>query len=81
MIDFPFQKRHSEKFGYILKPIIPVNLICPKGSVKTFMLLDSGADISIVPYSIGKTLGLEFDMSTRSEIQGIGESSVPYVLG
>ena len=81
MIEFPFLKKRSEKLGYILKPFIPVNIIGSKCGVKLFMLLDSGADISMIPYSVGETIGLELDMSTRSEAQGIGEGSVPYVLG
>jgi len=81
MIEFPFLKRRSEKFGYVPKPIIPVSIIGPKRGVKVFMLLDSGADISMIPYSVGETIGLELDMSTRGEVQGIGEGSVPYILG
>jgi len=81
MIEFPFLKRRSEKFGHILKPVIPVSIIGPKRGVKVFMLLDSGADLSMIPYSVGETIGIELDMSTRSEVQGIGEGSVPYVLG
>jgi hypothetical protein len=42
------------------------------------MLLDSGADLSILPYSAGETIGLVLDMSTRSEAQGIGEGAVPF---
>lgn len=44
------------------------------------MLLDSGADISLIPYSVGETIGLELDMANRGEVQGIGEGSVPYIL-
>ena len=44
------------------------------------MLLDSGADISLIPYSVGETIGLHLDMAHRGEIQGIGEGSVPYIL-
>jgi len=81
MIEFPFLKRHSKKLGLISKPVIPVSVIGPERRIKLFMLLDSGADISMIPYSVGETLGIELDMSTRSEARGIGESSVPYVLG
>src|SRR3972149_8571570 len=81
MIEFPFLRKRSEKLGYILKPFIPVRITGPKYGVKLFMLLDSGADISLIPYSVGETIGLELDMATRSEVQGIGEGSVPYVLG
>jgi hypothetical protein len=45
------------------------------------MLLDSGADILMIPYSVGETIGIEFDISTRGEVQGIGEGTVPYILG
>jgi len=45
------------------------------------MLLDSGADLSMLPYSAGEAIGLRLDMGTRSEVQGIGEGAVPYILG
>ncbi len=80
MIEFSFKKVISPKFGQILKPIIPVTIIGPRRKLKAFMLLDSGADISMIPYSVGEVIGLELDMTSRSEIQGIGEGSVPYVL-
>jgi hypothetical protein len=81
MIEFPFLERHSEKFGRIRKPIIPVRMIGPKGSLTLFMLLDSGADISMIPYSAGEEIGLEVNMASRGEVQGIGEGSVPYMVG
>jgi len=80
MIEFPFEKRYSDNLGKILKPYIPVNIIGPKKSVNIFMLLDSGADISMIPYSVGEIIGLDLDMEKHSEVQGIGESSVPYIL-
>lgn len=57
MIEFPFEGRHSEKLGQILKPIIPVSVIGPKRGINIFMLLDSGADISLITYSVGETIG------------------------
>jgi len=80
MIEFSFKEVNSPKFGQILKPIIPLTIIGPRRKIKVFAILDSGADISMIPYSVGEVIGLELDMSTRSEIQGIGEGSVPYVL-
>lgn len=81
MIAFPFAQRRSRRLGEILKPLIPVRISGPARSVNVFMLLDSGADLSILPYSVGETIGLVLDISTRSEVQGIGEGMVPYVLG
>lgn len=80
MIEFPFEKRNSRRLGPILKPLIPVQLIGPKNSETMLMLLDSGANLSLIPYSVGEAIGLELDMSNRSEVQGIGEGSVPYIL-
>jgi len=80
MIEFPFEERHSERLGKIFKPIVPVTISGPEKSVNIIMLLDSGADISLIPYSVGEAIGLKLDMSTRSEIHGIGEGSVPYIF-
>ncbi len=44
------------------------------------MLLDSEADLSLIPYSVGETIGIELDIENRSEVYGIGEGSVPYIL-
>ena len=80
MITFPFKKRQSKRLGEVLKPLIPVRLVGPESSETVLMLLDSGADLSLIPYSVGEAIGLEPDMSRRSEIQGVGEGSVPYIL-
>ena len=80
MIEFPFKKRHSKQLGVIYKPLIPVTIVEPQYSVNLFMLLDSGADLSLIPYSVGEAIGLELDMHNRSEVQGIGEGSIPYIL-
>lgn len=81
MIELPFVRRPSRRFGELLKPIIPVRIAGPGRAINVFMLLDSGADLSMLPYSAGEAIGLRLDMGTRSEVQGIGEGAVPYVLG
>jgi Retroviral aspartyl protease. len=80
MIEFQFEKIYSKRLGEVLKPIIPVTIIGAKRSVNVFMLLDSGADLSLIPYSVGEAIGLELDIENRSEVQGIGEGSVAYIL-
>ncbi|MCI0617839.1 aspartyl protease family protein, partial [bacterium] len=80
MIEFQFEKILSKRLGQVLKPIIPVTIIGAKRGVNAFMLLDSGADLSLIPYSVGNTIGLDLDIENRSEVQGIGEGSVPYIL-
>ena len=80
MIEFEFEKRRTQRLGEILKPIIPVTIIGPKRNLNVIMLLDSGADLSLFPYSVGESMGLHLDIENRSEVQGIGEGSVPYIL-
>ena len=54
MITFPFKKRQSKRLGEVLKPLIPVRLVGPESSETVLMLLDSGADLSLIPYSVGR---------------------------
>lgn len=80
MIEYPFKRFNSKILGELLKPIVRVTLGGPKESIDVFMLVDSGADLSFLPYSAGEAIGLEIDMSNRREVHGIGEGSVPYIL-
>lgn len=80
MTEFPFEKKISKKLGILLDPIIPVTITGPRRKLKIAMLLDSGADISFIPHSIGKTIGLTLDPENRSEISGVANVSVPYIL-
>ena len=73
MTEFQFKNVYSKRFGVVLKPIIPVTIIGTKESADVSMLLDSGADLSLVPYSVVEAIGLELDMENRGEVQGIGE--------
>ena len=80
MIELPFETRSSRQLGTVLKPIIPVRLVGPKRDVRVSMLLDSGADLSLMPFSVGAVIGLVPDLEKRSEVQGVGQGSVPYIL-
>jgi hypothetical protein len=79
-MEFTFEKSYIPGLGQIFKPILRVKITGPSRSVEALMLLDSGADISFIPYSIGEAIGLEIDFAKRSEVRGIGEGSVPYIL-
>ena len=45
----------------ILRPLLPIKLLHESKSVEVTGLLDSGSDISILPYAIGQRLGLIWD--------------------
>ncbi len=61
------------------KPFIPVTLITSTTSLKRHFLVDSGADITLVPKEAGKKIG--FALKEGEEIQSIGgvSGSLPVV--
>ncbi len=79
-MEFPFDKKLSKRFGEVLEPTIPVTVVGPKQDIEVLMLIDSGADISLLPASIAELIGLQLDMKNQREVYGLGEGGVPYVL-
>jgi hypothetical protein len=79
-MEFPFDKKLSKKFGEVFEPTIPVTVVGPKRAIEVLMLIDSGADISLLPASLAELIGLQLDMKNRREVYGLGEGGVPYVL-
>lgn len=79
MIEFNFVKTESSRLGQILLPLIPVSLTGTTGKVKAFMYLDSGADISMIPFSIGKEIGLQGNQENIYELGGV-IGNIPYIL-
>lgn len=80
-IEFDFRKEKSGLFGDILRPVAKVNLIHKKIVVPQIFYVDSGADISLIPRSVGELL--LFDSPNTQEIvdiKGIGEKGIPMVL-
>jgi predicted aspartyl protease len=52
-------------------PTIPVTFIGPEESIDIIAILDSGADISVLPMEVGELLGLDLTKN-RSPCSGIG---------
>lgn len=64
-----FPKRYST-----LLPLIPIRIINRSDKEKYFdlkALLDSGADISILPSEIAESIGLDVENERKQEIRGI----------
>lgn len=66
----------------ILRPLLPLTLFHQGRSIDVTALVDSGSDVSILPYAIGMRLGLVWDESRaliglsgnlrQSSAQGVG---------
>lgn len=69
-ITFPFKKEKANIVEWIPRPLAEVTLINEDREVTQWMYADSGADISLIPYSVGKLL--KFILKPDDEIKEIG---------
>jgi hypothetical protein len=65
MIEFPFKQIRTSALGVILRPIATVRLTGPKNSLTAEFLIDSGADITIIPREVGRFLGFKVKEDER----------------
>ncbi len=80
MIKFKYEHYHS-LLGDILRPMADVILQVGNRKVEVTMCIDSGADITMIPFHFGKSLGLKQNTSDKIlEIKGVSGSGVPYIL-
>lgn len=80
-IEFGFRREKSGLFGEIERPVARVILIHRGKKIPEIFYVDSGADITLIPRSIGEILELR-DPSAQEifDIKGIGEKGVPIVV-
>jgi len=80
MIRYKFREEKSS-LGMLLRPVAEVILEKEGFAVGMPMYVDSGADVSMIPFRFGKALGFrqEEDDVIR-ELKGVGGASVPYIL-
>ena len=80
MIKFKYEHYHS-LLGDILRPMANVILQVGSQKVEVTMCIDSGADITMIPFRFGKSLGLKQTPSDKIlEIKGVSGGGVPYLL-
>ena len=80
-IDFDFRKEKSNIFGEIRRPIARLILIKGKIKLPEIFYVDSGADVTLIPRSVGELLGFKVKSPEEiSEIKGIGEHGIPIVI-
>jgi len=80
MIRQRFRKEKSS-LGVVLRPIAEVILKNGDFAVEIPMYIDSGADISMIPFHFGRALGFKQEENdTIQEIKGVSGAGVPYIL-
>ena len=71
---FPYIERESRIFGHILKPMIDIEIFSKTYGVwygLNEVLVDTGADITLIPKSVGEILVSEIKNKKRAAIKGI----------
>ena len=77
-VEFPYRKEKSSTFGVIFRPVAKVIL---EDEFDQWLYVDSGADITLIPLSVGDLIGLRRLKHDRlRKIMGVGKSSVPIIL-
>lgn len=81
MVTFRYEKEKSDLLGAIYRPVAEVYFKDRDGSpLVSFMYIDSGADITLIPRALGEILGLELAESEIREIRGVGSARVPMIV-
>ncbi len=80
-IAFDFKEVASHLFGTITRPVAEVIFIYNGTEISETVFVDSGADVTLIPKSLGEVLGFTIDKTdTINELYGIGEQGIPIVL-
>ena len=75
---FPYVKTpvRDPRKKWLSRPLIPIVLFGPRGSIYIDALVDSGADMSLFHSDIGKDIGIEIEKGGRQIFSGIEGGNV-----
>lgn len=81
MIIFKYRKEIGIIDEVVYRPVVDVEFKSRDNEwIELHPYLDSGADISLIPLSFGKLLGLEINKEEIKELGGIGSDTIPVVI-
>lgn len=73
MIEFDYRRERLRTGEIIFRPVAKVHLLKKEGEwIAEYFYVDSGADYTLIPYRMGRFLGLEKIASEIREMGGIG---------
>ena len=77
MIEYRWREEGSESFGKVKRPVAEVHIKDKNGQWRAItMLVDSGADVSIISKSYGELFGHNLKKGRKIRLKGIGEDEV-----
>ena len=80
MTSFPYRPIRIRRVGIHWRPFTTAILSYKDQLVELDFLVDSGADFTVVPKSVGEQLGFETPTKAVDHFMGAGGGVVPYVL-
>jgi hypothetical protein len=78
MTEYVYKEDQTATHKRILRPMADVLLSANGISIETSMYIDSGADVSVIPLSLGLSLGFAHSEGTIQEMKGFG-TEIPYI--
>ncbi|MCD6275723.1 MAG: hypothetical protein J7J42_03160 [Thermoplasmata archaeon] len=80
-IVFRYRQMKSAIVGEIKRPVAEVYIRAKSGEwIEFHPFIDSGADITLIPYSFGLMLGLTKDVGEIRELKGVRGIGVPVII-
>ena len=81
MITFNYRREKSGITGDILRPVASIEFRSKDGVwIELRPYIDSGADITLIPLTFGRLLGLELKKEEIKHLRGVGGAGVPVVI-
>lgn len=68
---FPYLRLAQPLVGNLFQPMVEVTLSFGSTSLRQAFFLDSGADISLIPASLGQALGLQRNQDQMTSVRGL----------
>ncbi|MCA0457257.1 MAG: retroviral-like aspartic protease [Chloroflexi bacterium] len=62
VITFPFIQVSNGRNEFAQRPIIPISLSLGANRISAMALIDSGADVNVLPYDVGLQLGANWNV-------------------
>ncbi len=80
-IEFPYIKEKANIVPFVLRPFARTTFKNGQREVTQDMYVDSGADITLIPFSVGKALGFEIKKDEDiKRVGGVGGSRISIVV-
>ena len=81
MITFKYRAERGEFDEVVYRPVATVEFLSRNGEwIRAHPYIDSGADVTLLPLSLGRLLGLEIKGEELRELRGVSGHGVPVVF-